>query len=122
MIAETIAEIAAFSQTSAGKIIIRVICVSAFGAGAGLLVKSIYKKRELGATSKEKVKLELNASLISYSLNIILSIMASFIYSKELPVHERVIEGTFYGLGALLIQHLLETGKLLGFIKIFRKK
>ncbi len=98
-----------FLQSSLGVISIRLLCVSFIGAGASLIIQRIF------ANSKRV------AELTSYILNIILSVMVSMLYSKDIPIHEQVIEGVFYGLGALTAQYVFSSGAIFKLIKGIKK-
>ena len=111
-----------FLNSSLGIISIRLLCISFIGSGANLIIQRTFDRLELYENSKNKVKLQIKADLISYAVNIGLSIMVSNLYNKNALLIDNIIEGVLYGLGALTAQYIFTSGMFLNLIKIWRKK
>ena len=111
-----------FLNSSLGIISIRLLSVSFIGAGANLIIQRTFDRLELYSNAKKRIGLQIKADLISYAVNIGLSIMVSNLYNKDMPLIDRLTEGLLYGLGALTAQYIFTSGMFLNFIKIWRKK
>lgn len=117
-----ISESVLFLESSAGQIVIRLLCVSFIGLGANLFIQRVFERLELYEKPRTKAKLQIMADLLSYAANIGLSIMVSIYYDKHNQYYDSIVEGVFFGLGALAFQYIFSSGGFLNFIKVWRKK
>ena len=105
-----------------GVISIRLLCISFIGAGANLIIQRTFDRLELYQNAKKRASLQIKADLISYVVNIGLSIAVSNLYDKSIPLVDRITEGILFGLGALTFQYIFTSGMFFKFITVWRKK
>ena len=115
--------VTAFLLSPAGQILIRVICVTVAGAAPYIIIMNIEKIKAYRKSAERKNKMKLISQIISYVSIILISIMIGYKYHRVgLDMIDFLIESILYGLGAVTVFYIFESGTLINFIKIFRRK
>ena len=115
--------ILSFLDSSLGRILIRVGCVSFIGGGIYFYIMKIADRIELFKSSKKRKMITLTAEILAYTMTILFSFLVSFVYELEkMDILNIILESLLYGFGAICILNMCLTGGFYKILKIILRK